>query len=454
MNEENLAKTKLVDELVRTYNNNLTAIYSFKREISRFNTILKDREGLVLIFNDKVKEKKLRKIDYIYDKIQDQFGWPDGVKIANSFSRGYIIKESDLWKINLFNPRFLLPEDMINLNKTKELLYGEDIIEKKPLPYDEEKLLSFHLGLTREEAKNIAKKYNNFLPLVDPSICWARHKFTIKHKITRKIEREFNKLLKGKKPKKYVHIYGRYGGSGKTQIVYSLIKECKRKNLPFIYRTEFWKDEEGNYVDEEEIEANKAENVSKWVAEKMKFDKTVIFIDEVDIDLKLLDKLLEQQSKFELNYYVISAAKELPEFLDARFTVFDISTKYQFSKKNYRELLNKLIDLSKISKDIYPDKSRKTIVKNTKFWNHSSFRRSPTAITLAASLSLCEAIKRYEETNKIIFVHPEIAKKWSILATSPLFQQYDEIHDVHSEFFIYDGEKYTEVDPFYNHHLP
>ncbi|MHA1867015.1 MAG: ATP-binding protein [Candidatus Heimdallarchaeaceae archaeon] len=453
MNVSSMAKEKLIEELVKTYGKNLIAIYSFKREISRFNTILKDKEGLVLIFDDKVKNRELRKIDSIYDKIQDQFGWPDGVKIAHSFSRGYLIKETDLWKINLSEPKYLLPEDMINLINTKKLLYGEDVIEQNPLPYEKEKLLSFHLGLTREEAKKIAQKYDNFLPLVDPSICWARHKFTIKHKVTKIIEKEFNRLLKGKKPKKFIHIYGRYGGSGKTQIIYSLIKECKKRKLPFIYRTEFWKDEEGKYVDKE-VEANKAENVSKWIANKLKLNKTIIFLDEVDIDLKLLDTLLAQQSKSELNYFIVSGAKELPEFLNDSFNIFDISTKYQLSKKDYRKILNKLIELSKIPDKIFPNESRKIIVNHTRFWNHLSFRRSPAAVILATSLSLCEAIKKYEKTNKEILVHPQIARKWSIFATSPLFQQYDETHDVHAEFFIYDGEKYKDIDPFYNHPLP
>ena len=63
MNVSSMAKEKLIEELVKTYGKNLIAIYSFKREISRFNTILKDKEGLVLIFNNKVKAKKLKTLN-------------------------------------------------------------------------------------------------------------------------------------------------------------------------------------------------------------------------------------------------------------------------------------------------------------------------------------------------------------------------------------------------------
>ncbi|MHA1464521.1 MAG: hypothetical protein ACTSQ2_05460, partial [Candidatus Heimdallarchaeaceae archaeon] len=77
-----------------------------------------------------------------------------------------------------------------------------------------------------------------------------------------------------------------------------------------------------------------------------------------------------------------------------------------------------------------------------------------TAVILAASLSFIEAIKRAESSNLPIIVTKELVEKWSLLSTSPWYQKYGDVHDVHAEYLIFDGENYTEIDQHYKHPLP
>ncbi|MHA1304244.1 MAG: hypothetical protein ACTSPI_11140 [Candidatus Heimdallarchaeaceae archaeon] len=264
-------------------------------------------------------------------------------------------------------------------------------------------------------------------------------------------------MKKGVKPEKNFHIYGRSGGSGKTQIIYSLIKKCKELNLPFIYRTEFWKGPSGQYIDEDYNPANHPTKVAEWVLKKLGAQEKlgVIFLDEVDIDLDAFrENLKERFGKTNLSFLIVSAAKELPDFLDESFVIFDIINGIPFTENQYAELLDELLERSNINEQIFPKESKDIIIKDTKLWNHVVTKKTPTAVILAASLSLIESIKLAEVSKKPIKVMQEIARKWAILSTSPWFQKYAKVHDVHAEFLIFDGIKYVEIDPHYRYSIP
>ena len=244
-------------------------------------------------------------------------------------------------------------------------------------------------------------------------------------------------------------------GSGKTQIIYSLIKKCKELKIPFIYRTEFWKDSEGKYLEIEHNIENDPEKVSEWIVDLSPSAHFVLFLDEVDVDVDLLkSKLHEKYPDFDTQIFIVSAAKEISEFVDESFDVFDIVKEYPFSETQYRELIEHLIKESSLDKIVFPDEIIDIIVKKTKLWNLSSARKTPTAVILTTTLSLLESLKIVEENNVPLTVIPETAEKWALLGTSPLYQKHGDLHDVHAEYFIYDGEKYVDVDKHYHHSLP
>ncbi|MHA1304243.1 MAG: hypothetical protein ACTSPI_11135 [Candidatus Heimdallarchaeaceae archaeon] len=116
----------------------ILAIYEFTKKIAKFDKLLKDKRGLVIILRDEdYTLEKLIEIDRVYDKVQDKFGWPEGSNLANSFSRGYIRTLNNLWQIDMMNPRCLLPEDMLNLKETHRLIYGQDVLSETIFPHEE-----------------------------------------------------------------------------------------------------------------------------------------------------------------------------------------------------------------------------------------------------------------------------------------------------------------------------
>jgi hypothetical protein len=93
------------------------------------------------------------------------------------------------------------------------------------------------------------------------------------------------------------------------------------------------------------------------------------------------------------------------------------------------------------------------IVTKTRLWNLSSFRTTPTSVILTSSIALAETLMLSGGDNDVR-ITKESAEKWAFLGTSPWYQKYNEVHDVHSEYLIFDGEKYVDVDKHYHHPLP
>jgi hypothetical protein len=432
------------------------SVYSFTRDISQFDNLLKDKNGLVIILEGRdFSAQNFILIDLIYDSIQDEFGWEGGLELATSFSRNYVRTKANLWHINVQNPQCLLPEDQLNLRETGVLVYGKDIIEDMSFPHNKEEILKISIGLTRKEAKDIASRYKKYQPLIDPECCWQRHNFTINHSIVGILRGEFEKVVNGIQPEKFAHIYGRYGGSGKTQIIYSLMKLCKELKLPFIYRSEFWKDKNGLYKEIETNPENVGEEVADWLIKNISTPKVVIFLDEVDVELSLLEKKMEEKfTEARISFLIISGGKDIPSFTKNRFDLFDISKEYPFSGDQYYELIENLLHLSNIDEGLFPRNLIKTLVEKTRLWNLHIARRTPTSVILSASLSFIEAIKIAELRKQPITVTRELVEKWSLLSTSPWYQKYGDIHDVHAEYLVFDGKDYTEIDQHYKHPLP
>ncbi len=431
-------------------------VYEFTKEITQFDKWLKNKKGLVVVIDDDDHSlENLLLIDLIYDTIQDEFGWREGTAFASAFSRGYIRTRNNLWHINIQNSHCLLPEDMINLKKTRQLLHGEDIISRIGFPHQEEEILRISPGLTRKEATEIAKKHPQYKPLVEPECCLARHDFVIKHSIVNLLEDNLVMFKNYIKPERNAHLYGRYWGSGKTQIIYSLIKKCKELEIPFLYRTEFWKGEDGKYIDIEHNPDNDSDKVSEWAALHAPSPQFVLFLDEVDIDINLLNENLKVKYKdYDPLFYIISGAKEISYFVDDDFDVYDIVKEYPFNETQYRELVEKLMDKSNLDKTVFAEEVIDIIVKKTRLWNHSSIRKTPTAVILTATLALIESIKKCDDLGQQHVILPEIAEKWALLGTSPWYQLHGELHDVHAEYLIFDGQKYTEKDEHYDYPLP
>lgn len=432
------------------------SVYSFTRDISQFDNLLKDKNGLVIILEGRdFSAQNFILIDLIYDSIQDEFGWEGGLELATSFSRNYVRTKANLWHINVQNPQCLLPEDQLNLRETGVLVYGKDIIEDMSFPHNKDEILKISIGLTRKEAKDIANRHKKYQPLIDPECCWQRHNFTINHSIVGILRGEFEKVVDGIQPEKFAHIYGRYGGSGKTQIIYSLMKLCKELKLPFIYRSEFWKDKNGLYKEIETNPENVSEEVANWLINNISTPKVVIFLDEVDVELSLLEKKMEEKfTEARISFLIISGGKDIPSFTKKRFDLFDISKEYPFSGDQYYELIENLLHLSNIDEGLFPRNLIKTLVEKTRLWNLHIARRTPTSVILSASLSFIEAIKIAELRKQPITVTRELVEKWSLLSTSPWYQKYGDIHDVHAEYLVFDGKDYTEIDQHYKHPLP
>ncbi|MCG3226087.1 MAG: hypothetical protein H7645_04150 [Candidatus Heimdallarchaeota archaeon] len=443
-------------EMLKTIIPNVISVYEFTKELALFDRWMKDKIGLVIILEkEDYSIENLLLIDLVYDKIQDEFGWELGTAFASSFSRGYIRTKDNVWHINIQNSHCLLPEDMLNLKNTGKLLFGEDAIPKIAFPHQEKEILNINIGLLREEADKIAEKYPQYQPLINPECCFARHDFTVNHSIVKLLEHNLVKIKDNILPEKNVHLYGRYRGSGKTQIMYSLMKKCKELEIPFVYRSEFWKDEAGKYKKIDHNPENDPKAISGWVAKSTTSASFVLFLDEVEIDIEeLKTELKERFSDYDPMFYIISGGKEISDFTKEDFDIYDIVREYPFNESLYKELLGKLIEESNLDKIIFSDEIIDKIIKKTQLWNHSSLRKTPTAVILSATLSLVESIIITEETKVPLTILPETAEKWALLGTSPWYQKHGDLHDVHAEFLVFNGKEYSKVDEHYKHPLP
>ena len=168
----------------------------------------------------------------------------------------------------------------------------------------------------------------------------------------------------------------------------------------------------------------------------------------------LKKKLKEKYPNKETNFLIISGGKELPDFVDETFDIYDITKEYTFTETQLKELAVNLKERSKVNDEIFPNEIVDLIVSKTRLWNQSSIRTTPTSMILACSLSLAESIKLAEESKEKITISKKTAEKWSLLGTSPWYQKYNELHDVHAEFLVFNGKKYVDVDRHYQHPLP
>ncbi len=443
-------------ELLKIACPTVLSVYEFKKQIALFDRILKDKIGLVILVPEAEHyTENLLIIDLLYDKIQDQFGWENGTRFANSFSRGYIRTPSNLWHINIQNPHCLLPEDMINLLETRKLLFGEELILEENFPHNTDEIIKINVGLTRDEVEKIALEFNQFSPLVDPKCCWMRFPFTVEHSVFSVISNELDLFMENINPENNIHLYGRYGGSGKTQIIYSLMKYCREQNIPFVYRTEFWKDEEGEYYDIEINPDNNPKKVSEWVISNAPVSRFVLFLDEVDIDINSLQTGLKNRfNSSNSKIFIISASKEISSFTAEGFLVYDIVKEYPFTDSQLVLLLKKILDISHIDKGVFSDEILDKIINQTRLWNHTAIRKTPTSIILTAHLAFIEALRGYKDEKNKLVVKSEFIEKWAFLGTSPWYQEYGIKHDVHSEYFIFDGNEYTAVDRNYHFSMP
>ena len=181
---------------------------------------------------------------------------------------------------------------------------------------------------------------------------------------------EFERVANGIQPEKFAHIYGRYGGSGKTQIIYSLMKLCKKLELPFIYRSEFWKDENGLYKDIETNPENESYEVANWLIKNISAPKVVIFLDEIEFELSLFEKKMDKKfAETKCTYLIISGGKDIPNYIKNKFDLFDITKEYPFSGYQYYELINNLLHQSNIDENLFPRKLITTLIEKTKLWN-------------------------------------------------------------------------------------
>ncbi|MHA1225008.1 MAG: hypothetical protein ACTSP3_17500, partial [Candidatus Heimdallarchaeaceae archaeon] len=80
----------------------------------------------------------------------------------------------------------------------------------------------------------------------------------------------------------------------------------------------------------------------------------VLFLDEVDINLSLLiENLREKFSGEDPLVFIISAAKEISPFINEDFEIYDIVKEYPFTESLYRQLLEKLLEISHVDNSIF-----------------------------------------------------------------------------------------------------
>jgi len=443
-------------DMLRTVVPDLVAVYEFEKKIAKFDPMLKGSKGLVIILDRKdYFMDNLLFIDLVYDRIQDIYGWPEGVRLANSFSRPYIRTPNNLYFVNPLSNNCLLPEDTINLRDTANLIYGRDILKDIEYPYEDKKILKVGPPLKRKDVAQLAKRHIEYYPLIDPDCSWMPLPFVVSHPVIDILKNDLvNFNADG--TANHTHIYGRYCGSGKTQIMHGLMKTCKQYGIPFIYRTEFWKDENGNYIDEEYNPTNEPAEVAKWVAENAPNERFVIFLDECDIDIsKFKNYLTERFHGKKPKFLIISGAKEIPVFVDKNtFHIYDINKEYPYSPTNYKYLLKKLMEMSHVDSTVFMDESVEIIANHTKLWFLTSNRSTPQAVIAAATLALAETLIIAEKSGEKPIVFPDTAKSWALYSSSPWWQRFPENRDTHAEFLIYNGREYTDIDPHYKLTIP
>ncbi|MCK4973567.1 MAG: hypothetical protein KAS52_09605, partial [Candidatus Heimdallarchaeota archaeon] len=197
------------------------------------------------------------------------------------------------------------------------------------------------------------------------------------------------------------------------------------------------------------------DEVANWLIKNISAPRVVIFLDEINLELSLFEKKIDKKfAEVKCTYLIISGGKDIPSFIKSKFDLFDISKEYPFSGNQFYELIKNLLHLSNIDENLFPRELIKTLIEKTKLWNSPISRKTPTSVILAASLSFIEAIKIAELRKQPIKVTRELVEKWSLLSTSPWYQKYSDIHDVHAEYIVFDGKDYTKIDKYYKHPLP
>jgi len=380
-------------------------------------------------------EKYHKEVFQLQNKVQDQLYFPN-----NILPPPILQTPNQVMDFNPYDEFSLTPNEREGLLSARKLVYGKDVLADVKLDGE---LKSFKPKLGPKDILKLKNKYPAHTPLLDPWVCWERrHEHVPRGNASSELERALETYAERGETESHYFLYGRWFGSGKTALIYWLIKVAKSLNLPFIYRSEFWKDEEGSYK-ENDGGINDADAVAAWVKENIpvEAERCIIFLDEVDFDY---------QEEFN-NYMIITAAKEIPEYAkdqSNKFKTLDLMVDYPFTAEETVHLITSL--MNEETRDIFPQKLIRFIAEEHHKWRFPHDIKNPAVAVRVATYALGSALTRAreKETEEKIKVSQEDIHYWLQIADSPYLEHYPEVHDVHAEYLVFDGEDYVSVDPF------
>ncbi len=409
------------------------------------NENFKMRLGSVIIVNS-LNDSVGNAIDTFYDTLQDELGWELGVRLVNQPSRAYYMLPHEITKIDPYNERYFLPSDQKMFFSPEKcmLIWGTDIRPPTPVSTEENFPVEHQkLSITREKLEHLQKIHTQYAYLLNPDLCWSRPPTFIGFSKVQKISQNMiKKFIETEKNPQlpFIWIYGRYWGSGKTLNLINLMRFCSKRSIPFLYRTEFWR----NVHSEQDYQKLNSENaVFEWIHEKTAqysiTQKCIVFLDECDPPFSKLTTLKEQ-------FFIIEGAKELPPKEHRyNFTIFDISKDFQLTPDEIAEILRWHINNANLQA-FFPEKVVKIIANTVKVHGIWEQRRTAAIALRALTYSFADAVTKNSQRP---YVNQITALKWATLADSYWLEKWPKIHDVHPEYLIFDGNTIVDMDKEY-----
>lgn len=396
--------------------------------------------GFVLLFNHKPTDTDAHHVLERYFQIQDQTRWPDCLHFFSDVSASYLCSYDTLWTYDPWADHTPMPTDLGRLAQSSRVVFGA--YKKLKVPKNLRTTLP-PLPFTRDDFLEAAKTYPQlFSPFLDVRGMWRRQE----HIVSRpKLLEIFQSQLDSWQQRVTVqplHLYGRIWGCGKTQTMYEWMRICKERGIPFVYKMWAAKDEKGNIM-EESTHLNTVSAVTSWIHKHAPSKSFVLFVDEVDIN----------PTEFP-NCFIVSGGKELPEYHHSGTTgywILDMVREFPLTNEQLLAILRNTINDSEETAKLFPQQQLELVTKDAHQRGFPTLQPVPLLIR-ALAYSVMIGLLRERRRPQCL---TEEDVRWGIkLASCPWFPHYGEWHDVHAEFFVFDGERYTLADPFNPSFIP
>jgi len=410
----------------------LKSVVAFERE--------DNYPGFVLFFEHTPSDADAHQVLQRYFLVQDLTQWPDAVYFLSDDTARYLRSKNNLWEFEPWGEYALLPPDLKRLAESSWIVFGKEL---KLTPPSNLQTDLPQLPFTRSELLEAAiERPSLFAPFLDNRGIWRRQEHIVSRPQLLEFFQTQLRRWQRKQSTYHLHLYGRVWGLGKTQTMYEWMRVCKVEQTPFVYKMWAAKDAAGTIMDDSS-HLNTPAAVAAWIRAHAQNTPFVLFLDEVEVDPTEFPECL-----------IISGGKELHEFIrkdSSKWKILDMIQEFPLEKTSLLRLLQTTIMTTREAAQLFSQQILERIAKNTHIRGFSQLQPVPLLIR-ALAYSIMMGIKR-----KGLNLHRLMKEdvNWGIrLASCPWFTHYGEFHDIHSEYFVFDGQKYTLIDPFNPSFIP